>query len=240
MVQSLPCHNLSQREALTQLVQWTRESRPRQVHFLNAHCVNVAHRNPEYRRVLEQADLVLADGIGVKLAFRWEGSELRDNLNGTDLFPLLCQALNQQEGGARLFLLGGKPGVPEGVKAWIAARFPNLEVVGATHGYHPDKQVVVDQVCLAQPDLLLVAMGVPAQEIFIHQHLGELGCPLAMGVGGLFDFYSGRQRRAPQWMRRLNLEWAYRLWREPGRMWRRYILGNLLFLWRMVKTPRQE
>lgn len=222
--------------ALDTLEHWISRGACKQVSFLNAHCVNVAQRDPEYRRSLFNSDLVLADGIGVKVATRHQGDLLKDNLNGTDLFPQLCHRLNTT-GGARVFLLGGRPGVAEGVADWISTRFPKLKIVGHHHGYFDSSQDVVERIKVSKAQVVLVALGVPRQETWISQNLLHLNS-VVLGVGGLFDFYSGKQKRAPLWLRKLNLEWAYRLWREPGRMWRRYLIGNLIFLSRLALAPR--
>jgi N-acetylglucosaminyldiphosphoundecaprenol N-acetyl-beta-D-mannosaminyltransferase len=233
---SLPLHNLTMTEALDTLTRWVKNGECKQVSFLNAHCVNVAQRDPLYRKALFDSDLVLADGIGVKLAYQHQGGELKDNVNGTDLFPLLCRHL-QQSGGARVFLLGGRPGVAEDVARWMTRDYPLVEIVGFHHGYFKDDDKLVEQIRRSGVELVLVAMGVPRQERWIADNLSRLGS-VVLGVGGLFDFYSGRQRRAPLWIRRLSLEWAYRLWREPGRMWKRYLIGNVVFLWRLARSPR--
>ena len=233
---SLPLHNLSMQQAVETIGEWVTDGRCKQVSFLNAHCVNVAQHDSDYRSSLRKSDLVLPDGIGVKLAFQHQGGALKDNVNGTDLFPLLCRHLDRA-GGARIFLLGGRPGVAEGVSQWISDRFQNLEVVGLSHGYFRDETALLKQIKESGAQLVLVAMGVPLQETWLSRNLSQLNA-VTLGVGGLFDFFSGAQKRAPLWLRRLHMEWAYRLWREPGRMWRRYLIGNIVFLSRLATIPR--
>jgi N-acetylglucosaminyldiphosphoundecaprenol N-acetyl-beta-D-mannosaminyltransferase len=201
-----------------------------QVAFVNADCVNIARRNPRYRNAVNHSALVLPDGVGLRIAGQWLGQAFAQNLNGTDLFPRLCERLAQRQG--RLFLLGARPGVAEAVGAWVQKHHPGVQVVGTQHGYFsPDAlPEVLNRIQAAQADVLLVALGAPAQERWIAEHGAASGAKVAMGVGGLFDFYAQRIPRAPQWLRELGLEWAYRLWQEPGRMWRRYLIGNALFL----------
>jgi N-acetylglucosaminyldiphosphoundecaprenol N-acetyl-beta-D-mannosaminyltransferase len=218
------------------LVSWVLGGQCRQVSFLNAHCVNVAQSDPVYRQALLASHLVLPDGVGVKLALGRQGRRMKSNLNGTDLFPKLCQELSER-GGSRMFLLGGQPGVAEGVARWVAQHGPGVEVVGTQHGFFHDDQAVLQQIRESGANLVLVALGVPLQETWVARHLQHLDS-VVLCVGGLFDFFSGRQKRAPLWVRRLSLEWAYRLWREPGRMWRRYLVGNLVFLSRLARLPR--
>lgn len=207
---------------------------PHQVSFVNPACVNIAAQERGYRRSLARASLVLPDGIGTKIAADILGTPLRQNVNGTDLFPRLCDRLDARS--ARLFLLGGQPGVPQRVAAEIQARWPRIQIVGVRDGFFQisDEGTVAAEVRSAQPDVLMVARGVPMQDIFIDRYLHHLGAKVSLGVGGLFDFVSGRISRAPRWMRESGLEWVYRLMQEPGRMWQRYLVGNVTFLARVV------
>ncbi|MFH1571182.1 MAG: WecB/TagA/CpsF family glycosyltransferase, partial [Gemmatimonadota bacterium] len=204
-----------------------------QVAFVNPHCANVAARDVEYRQALLGSGLCLADGIGMKLAGRLLGTPIRENVNGTDLFPRLCERLSGT--GHSLYLLGGRPGVPEAVGDWLAAHYPGVTVSGCRDGYFRDgeEEAVVQGIAASGAAVLLVALGVPRQDVWVSRHLARTGARVALGVGGLFDFYSGRIRRAPLWMREIGLEWLYRFIQEPGRMWRRYFVGNAVFLARV-------
>ena len=211
-----------------------------QVSFVNADCANLAYRDAEYLRVVNGSALVLADGIGMKLAGHLLGQELKQNVNGTDLFPRLCAALAGAK--TRVFLLGARPEVVAGVRAWIEQQHPALIVCGSRDGYFSpaeEPQVIAD-IATSRADLLLVALGAPRQEKWIARNLGQTGVKVALGVGGLFDFYSGRIPRAPLWLRELGCEWVYRLYQEPRRMWRRYLIGNLLFLWRVGRARQHQ
>lgn len=230
----IPIDNLAMSGAVRAVVDRLDDDAPHQVCFVNADCVNIACRNRPYLDVLRGASLVLADGMGMKLAGWASGSRIRENVNGTDLFPRLCAALAGS--GKRVFLLGARPGVAEAVGDWIGRDYPDLVVAGCRHGYFlpDDEPAVVRHVAASRADLLLVAFGAPWQDIWIHRHLPELRVKVAVGVGGLFDFYSGRIPRAPVWIRTLGIEWLYRLSREPGRLWKRYLLGNAVFLGRVA------
>lgn len=211
---------------------------PLQVCFVNPDCVNIAHRDVDYRDMLHQAGLVLADGIGMKIAGNLLATPIRQNVNGTDLFPRLCQAL---EGGAqRLYLLGGKPGVAEDVRNWIARNYPGVTVAGLHHGYFDaeTEPAVLEDIRQSRATMLLVAFGAPRQEAWIARNLAATGVNAALGVGGLFDFYAGRIPRAPLWLREIGGEWMYRFIQEPRRMWKRYLVGNLLFLFRVLQQRR--
>lgn len=206
--------------------------------FVNADCLNQASRNASYARVLSHQHKVFADGSGIKLAAKMRGINVRDNVNGTDLFPLLCAEMEKQ--GLSLFLLGAAPGIGDAVAKNMLAQFPKLKIAGTQHGFfNPDETAsVLEKINQTKADVLLVAMGAPRQELWIENNFSELNCHVAIGVGGLFDFFSGRISRAPIWMRKTGLEWIWRFLQEPTRMWRRYILGNPLFLLRCWREQR--
>jgi len=241
-------HNLTMAEAASQIVLLANKPEPSQICFVNADCVNIAFKDSKYRSTLSAARLVLADGIGVRLAGTILDQHIRENINGTDMLPYLCEAA--EDAGLSVYLLGGRPGVPEDVNAWMAERYPKLRSAGIRHGYFSEdgeSQVVAD-IAASRADILLVALGAPRQDRWIAQHKDHLGVKVAIGVGGLFDFYGGRIPRAPIWMRELGMEWFYRFWQEPRRMWRRYFLGNSVFLYRVIRerlrasreTPHKE
>lgn len=230
--------NLDMEGALNEVMQCITEGRSTQISFVNPDCINIAARNPAYRQDLAASSMVFPDGIGMKLASRWLNTPLRQNLNGTDFFPRLCDRLNAltSPSGTRLYLLGARQSVVDRVAEVIAQRWPELIVVGARHGYVEsfEEAAVARDIRESGAQLLLVAMGAPLQEAFIARNRHRLGACVAMGVGGLFDFVAGRISRAPQWMRDAGFEWVWRLMQEPGRMWRRYLVGNLLFLARIM------
>lgn len=214
--------------------------RCRIVNFVNPHCLNVGYRNATYRQALGNSDLVLPDGSGLKIAGRIRGEGVRANLNGTDLFPRLCG--DARALGLSIYLLGARPGIAEQVAENMTRHFPGLHIAGTQDGYFdPAKSdAVIAAINDSGADLLFVAMGVPTQELWLAQAAPKLKVRTALGVGGLFDFYSGRISRAPVWLREIGLEWVWRLLQEPGRMWRRYVLGNPLFLYRIYREQRRQ
>ncbi len=230
----MPIRNLTMSEAVQAMADFLNGTQPRQVCFVNADCANLAYRDPEYLSVLRTADLCLADGIGIKLAGKLLGREIRQNVNGTDLFPRLCEALAGSPHS--LYLLGARPGIAEAVRDWISQNYPGARVAGCRHGYFPPEEepAVLREIAASGASLLLVSFGAPRQDKWIRRHLPETGVKVAMGVGGLMDFYSGRIPRAPQWMRDIGFEWIFRFYQEPGRMWRRYLIGNAVFMYRVL------
>lgn len=210
----------------------------RKIYFANAHCLNLAMGGRAYSRAMQRADMILPDGSGIALAARYQGSRLRENLNGTDLFQPLLKLFEQK--GWSVYLLGGRVGVGEAVRARMAREYPDLPVVGVDHGFVPESKhaALVQRIAASGADVLLTAMGVPKQELWIDRHIADTGVRMAFALGACFDFYAGQVPRAPKLLRRNGLEWTYRLWIEPARMWRRYILGNPAFVWSMLRKRR--
>lgn len=227
--------NLTMEEAVSAVVELRQEGGG-VVNFLNAHCSNVASVNPDYLRALTASDYVFGDGSGVKVAASVAGTPIVDNVNGTDMAPVLARTLARRH--LSLFLVGGRPGVAATAAGKLSCLAPGLIVAGTEHGFHDEAGWVsaIDRIRSARPDIVWVAMGVPAQELWIERWGEPLGPAVVMGVGGLLDFLSERIPRAPRLLRALGLEWTWRLWQEPGRMWRRYLVGNLVFLARVVRA----
>lgn len=206
------------------------------VAFVNAHCINEMFRSRVYEKAVRSADVILPDGSGMAIATLLSSGRRCANLNGTDLTPELMKAA--QDKGLSVFLLGARPGVAHAASARLKEQFPGLKIAGARHGYFDadEEARVIDHINAAKPDILLVAFGVPTQDVWLAEHAHRLTAPLTIGVGGLFDFLSGRIPRAPKPLRKVGLEWTYRLYQEPSRMWRRYILGNPIFIAHAVRT----
>jgi len=231
--------NLTMSEAVERIAEMAGGTVTTQLCFVNADCANIAFVDASYKAIIQTADMVLADGIGMRLAGRLVNQHIRENVNGTDMFPILCEALQRK--GLGIYLLGGRPGVPEGAAKSMAEKFPGLKIRGTRNGYFraEEEPEVLRGIRESGAEVLLVAFGVPKQEKWIAAHKKELGVNVAMGVGGLFDFYSGRIPRAPAWMREVGMEWFYRFLQEPRRMWRRYFVGNAQFLYRVIREARR-
>jgi len=225
--------NIWMEEALDLIESLLKKSSPTPIYIVNADCLNKTFNDKEYLDILRQADYIFADGSGIKLGCKIMGNTLIDNINGTDLFPLLCERASQHH--FSLYLLGAKPGLAAKTQQNMENRYPGLKIVGTHHGYfnREEEVTVIKAINDSQADILLVAFGVPAQEKWIHAHRHQLSPKVLIGVGGLFDFYSGHIPRAPLWLRKNGLEWLYRLYQEPRRLFKRYILGNPLFLYRV-------
>ncbi len=204
---------------------------------VNPEFILEARRNPEFRAVLQQADLNVPDGVGVLWALRLQGVRLPSRVTGTDLIPRIACLAAQQ--GWRLFLLGAAPGVAAEAARHLCRAYPTLQVCG-THSGSPSDQdwpTIRAKLCQSRPHILLVAFGHPRQDLWIARHRADLVGLVAMGVGGAFDFLAGHVRRAPRWMRQNGLEWLFRLYLQPRR-WRR-MAGlpwfALLVLWHHLR-----
>lgn len=221
-------------EATALLSRLIAERRFTKVSFLNAHNANLAYSDPVFAEALDDF-LVLPDGVGVDIAAKLlYGAPFPDNLNGTDFIPAFLQASTRP---LTVALLGATRVNAEAASVKLSALAVQHRFVVIHDGYFSpsEEPAIVERIARLRPDVLLVAMGVPRQELWIARHIDARHCTLPIAVGALLDFLSGMVPRAPLWMRRLRLEWLYRLWIEPGRLWRRYVVGNPLFLWRVFK-----
>jgi exopolysaccharide biosynthesis WecB/TagA/CpsF family protein len=226
--------NASAAEALDWLCGRLDARVPTRVAFLNAHCANVAAADLGYRAALASADVLLPDGSGIALMAKMKRKRLAANLNGTDFIPALCARLAQS--GHSVFLLGGQAGVADEAAASLQRQSPGLRIAGTHDGFFAadDEGELLRRINGSGAAVLLVAMGVPLQDEWLARMAPRLNVTLSFGVGALFDFLAQRVSRAPFGLRRLGLEWTWRLAQEPARMWRRYILGNPIFVLRAV------
>ena len=234
-VLGVPFHNMSYLEAAESVHKMILSKGAHQVVLANAHTLNLAYSNLEYQKCLQHATVVLRDGAGVKLASILAGHHLRCNFVGTDFIPRLLGELCTDNLG--VFLFGAKPGVAQAAARQLQSRYPYLTIAGCEHGYLPREEwdsTIVSRINGTRPHILLVALGNPLQEEWIAKNLSRLDIKVAIGVGALFDYLAGEVSRAPRWMRRIGLEWLYRLVVEPRRLWRRYLIGNCQFLYRVV------
>lgn len=212
--------DVSMDEAVAQIAAFVREGSAHHVVTVNPEFVMAAQRHAAFRAILQRADLAVPDGVGLNFAARWTGQALRHRVPGIELCERLAEL--SANTGIRLFLLGAAPGVAEAAAAVLQARFPGVVIAGCFAGSpQPEDEVEIHaRIQAARPDILLVAYGAPAQDLWIARNQPLLQIPVAIGVGGTLDYLSGRVLRAPQWMRRVGLEWLFRLIRQPWR-WKR-------------------
>jgi N-acetylglucosaminyldiphosphoundecaprenol N-acetyl-beta-D-mannosaminyltransferase len=229
--------NLTEGEALARIEALIAAGGPHHVVTVNPEFVMEAQANPTFRSVLARADIATADGFGLLLAARYLGTPLRGRVTGVDLTRRLAGLCAAR--GYRMFLLGAAPGVAGEAAAALRALHPALIIAGAYAGSPQERHepFLRQLIAAARPDILLVAYGHPQQDLWIARNQPALRVPMAIGVGGTFDFLSGRVPRAPAMIRRLGLEWAYRLALQPSR-WRRIFNAVPRFAWRVVRQGR--
>ncbi|HHV17832.1 MAG TPA: WecB/TagA/CpsF family glycosyltransferase [Thermoanaerobacterales bacterium] len=192
----------------------------------NAEIIMAARKAPELKAVLNEADICLPDGIGVVIASRILGKPLTERTTGFDFMMKVLEMADKKE--LSLFLLGGKPGVAEKAGKKIKMMFPGINIAGFHHGYFKDEQEIVYQINDKKPDIIVVAMGCPKQEMFMIRNKDKLKFRVAMGVGGSLDVISDTVRRAPVFMQKAGLEWLYRLLTQPSRFKRMSVLPLFL------------
>ncbi len=210
----------------------------------NVFSFNLAYEKPWFREFLNRADIVRLEGEGLRWGARILGYSTPSRIVFADwIWDLAGMAAEQ---GLSFFLLGSRPGVADKAAERLRERFPNLRIVGTHHGYFDktpgsaENEAVIAQINAAKPNILFVGFGMPLQERWLEENWHRLDVNVAFTCGALFDYVSGELRRAPKWMNDHGLEWLGRLIIEPRRLWRRYLIGNPLFLWRVLKQRLRQ
>lgn len=221
-------HMVDMEESLQRIEAFIEEGTPHHVITLNAEIIHRAQKEEKLKNVINSAHLVTPDGAGVLWASRRLAKPLQERVTGIDL--TLQLASRAAEKNWHLFFYGGAPGAAAQAAENLKKRHPDLRVVGTAHGYlqEEEKPKLIEEIKEKKPHILLVALGAPNQEYWIREHMDTLNVPVFIGVGGTFDVLSGRTKRAPLWMQKLGLEWAYRFASDPKRFKR--ILAIPMFM----------
>ena len=205
----------------------------------NVHSFNLAYRQLWLRSFFNQADVVRLDGAGVRLGACILGHQTPSRMTWADFAWDLAEFAAPR--GFTFFFLGARPGVADKAAANLKARFPDLRIVGTHYGYFDktpgcaENEVVIEQINAVKPNILIVGFGMPLQERWLMENWDRIDANVALTGGAVFDYVSGELQRAPRWMTDNGLEWLGRLLIEPRRLWKRYLVGNPLFLWRVLK-----
>ena len=205
----------------------------------NVHCINLAYHRPWLRTLLNDAPIVFCDGAGISLAARILGHPPLVRFTYADEMWRL--AAFAEDHGLSLFFLGARPGVAEEAAFRLRERYPGLRIVGVRHGFFdpspgsPENEAVIQEINASKPDILVVGLGMPLQEWWLWQNHQRLDARVSMNLGAVFDYVSGRVRRGPRFLVNNGFEWLARLLIEPRRLWRRYVVGNPIFLLRVVR-----
>jgi len=204
---------------------------------VNVSAMNIAETDDDFRKILLNSPLVFADGMGIVLASILQGERLSGRITYADwMFEF---ARFSAEHSITWYLLGSERGTARLAADNLIKRFPDLEIVGCHHGYFErngaENEMVIENINRCAPDVLFVCFGMPDQEKWIANHQGRIDATIFLPGGACLDYLSEKTRRCPQWMGDFGMEWLYRLGQEPGRLWRRYILGNPMFFLRWAK-----
>ena len=204
-------------QSIEQTANFIKTGRPHQIITVNAEMVYMASQLPQLKEIINQADLVTPDGIGVVWASAQLGQPIPERVAGVDLMDRLFTLAEKE--GWRVYFLGAAPGIANDAVEKVMIKHPGLQVAGINHGFFTieEEAELIERIKAVKPQLLLVALGSPKQDYWIAKFKEELAVPVAMGVGGSFDVWAGKVKRAPRWMRRVNLEWLGRLIQEPSR-----------------------
>ncbi len=228
--------------AVARIDAFVRTGRPHQIVTVNVDFLRLGLENPAFKNLINTADLAVADGMPLLWGARLLGEPLSERVTGVELI-LECVTLAAAH-GYKIFLLGAGPGVAAEVATVLRARCPAVCIVGA---YAPplkdafsaeEDERTVRLIQETKPDILFVAFGAPKQDEWISAHMHSLNVPVCVGVGGAFDMLAGRVRRAPVWMQRHGLEWAYRVMQEPTRLWKRYFIDDMPVFLRLMAQRR--
>lgn len=208
--------NLTMKEATCRAMELMRARGAEYVVTPNPEIVMQCRSNPRLAKAVSAAAMVLPDGIGIVYGAKILGTPLKGKLAGIDFVSSLFEQTSQQP--LTVFLLGAKPGVAEKAAAKLQINYPELKIVGTNDGFFDDDDPVIEKINAASPDLLLVCLGAPKQELWMQNNAPRLNVGLMLGLGGVLDVFSGETQRAPQIWQKLGLEWLYRLTKEPGRI----------------------
>lgn len=206
---------------------------------VNAHCLNLCYRDSKLRNFFNRAAVVFCDGAGVMLGARMLGQHIPERITYADWMWRLA-ALAESE-SYTLYFLGGRPGFADGAASRLKERFPALKIVGIHHGYFdraagsPDNEAVIEEINAVQPNILLVGFGMPLQEYWLIENWHRVNANVALTGGAVFGYISGNLRRGPSLLTNNGFEWLARLLVQPRHLWRRYLIGNPLFLVRVLR-----
>ena len=226
-IMGLQFDNITMEEALDAAKALLQGEHAARVVTPNAEIAYEALHDENMRTLLNSAELMLPDGAGVVLASKILKTPLKQKVAGVDFADRLLSILEKTGGG--LFLLGSKPGIAELAAQKMLEKHPKLHICGMNDGYFKDEAPIIEKINAARPDVLFVCLGAPKQELFMKDHLDALHVKLMIGLGGSLDSFAGTVKRAPKWMIRCNLEWLYRLIKEPKRFGRMLRLPKYLF-----------
>lgn len=217
-------------EGLNLCRQYFKENNVNTIFFLNAHYYNLLCKEHKYKQALNDSNLLLNDGIGISLGLKIKGIKEKENMNGTDFIPKVLELASHNR--KKIFCLGAREEVIREVPKKLKKKYTNIDIAGVSNGYFTEKDRIIEKINNSGAEILIVGMGAPLQELWVNENKNKFkNIKIIIAGGAIFDFISEKVTRAPKIMRKLRLEWLYRLYLEPRRLFSRYIIGNLLFFY---------
>lgn len=231
--------NISKEAAVNEVLKFLYSSDAagaKKIYFTNVHTICLARKDEVFRRIINNGDLVLPDGSGLKIAGKIFSNPIRDNLNGTDFTPLILHIAEERHMG--VYFLGSKEDIIMDCVGEVKKRFPRLRIAGYHSGFFKPEEIpqLIRNINETMPDILLVGMGSPIQETFINNNSKKLNTAACFAVGGLFDFLSGNKKRAPIIIRKAGMEWLFRFIKDPKTKWERILIEIPYFLLLVAKA----
>lgn len=231
-------HRVSLKETIRQIENLLRSCKS-QICVTNVYSIVMMQKDGKFKQINNSCSLVVADGMPLIWASKLLGPPIPERITGSDLFYELCKIAVQKQ--YKFFFLGSTNEVLNNMSIKLKRQFPNLQIVGT---YSPpfkktfsevENKEIIEKINASSPDILWVGMTAPKQEKWIYYNLDKLNVKVAIGIGAVFDFVAGTVKRAPKWMQKIGLEWLFRLIQEPKRLWKRYLIGNTIFIWLVLK-----
>lgn len=230
-----PIDNLSLEETVSHIEEFIKSGKPHQYIAINADKIVKMRKDPEFRDILFKSDLNIVDGQPLMWVSRLFGKPVKQRYGGLDIIDAFA-AVSEKKGYG-IYFLGAREEIVSDVVKKYKDLFPGLKISGWRNGYWKadEEGEVVEDIISSRPDVLFFAMGSPRKEVFLRKYIDKMGIPFVMGVGGAFDIIAGKTKRAPLWMQKMGIEWMFRVLQEPGRLWKRYLIGNSIFIWLVLK-----
>lgn len=236
-----PINNLTLDETLSIIIGMIKTRNPHQHVVVNVNKLVELRRNPVFKEIIVNCDIINADGMPLVWASRILGIPLKERVTGIDLMQSLLKKGMEEK--YSFYFLGAREWVVKKVVQIVKDRYPAIQMAGFRNGYWfttEEEIEAVEAIKKAHPDILFIAMSSPKKEVFLKKYLNLMQVPFAIGVGGSFDVIAGITKRAPVWMQKAGLEWLFRLIQEPRRLWKRYLFSNTLFAFLVVKELFKE
>ena len=227
--------NLTFNETINRIIDIINSGKTNQHVVLNAAKITLMERNKKLAKIINSCDLISADGISIVWASKFLGNKIKERVTGIDLFSKLLEIADQKM--YRVFLFGAEEDIVKEAVKKIKQKYNGLIIAGYGNGFFKEEEEIeiINKINKSESHIIFVGISTPKKEYFLNKYKNELEVPFCMGVGGSFDITAGKYKRAPKWMQKNGIEWIYRLFQEPRRMWKRYSIDNFKFIYTVFK-----